>query len=243
MPLDSVLKENTQLKEQHHVFFSREEAGVQLAEMAGERWHTRENAMVLAIPSGGVPVGLVMARELQLPLDLAIVRKLQIPGNTEAGFGAMTLDGRMFLNEGLMRHLDLGEQDVQAQRSIVAEELKRRNELFRKGRPLPDFSDKAVLVADDGLASGYSMLAAVHMLRDKGAAEVAVALPTAPLRSLRALEGVVDAIYCANLHSSPGPFAVANAYKHWRDLDAAEVVAMLEAATSIAGLPSGADSR
>ncbi|HSH12796.1 MAG TPA: phosphoribosyltransferase family protein, partial [Desulfurivibrionaceae bacterium] len=157
---------------------------------------------------------------------LVIVRKLQIPGNTEAGFGAMGPDGKLFLNDELLRHLRLTEAQVEAQAAIVREELHRRNRLFRNNRPPPEVAGKTVIIADDGLASGYTMLAAATWLREGKAARLVMAVPTALLDSLEKVGQLADEIYCANVLDF-WPFAVANAYRHWRDLSRQEIVKLI----------------
>jgi predicted phosphoribosyltransferase len=189
----------------------------------------RQNGLVLAIPAGGVPVGLQVSRHLGLPFDLIIARKIQVPGNTEMGFGALSLEGEVFLNKDLLHALQLNEEEIQAKVAEVAEELKGRNSAFRGNRVFPDVAGKTVILTDDGLASGYTMLAASSALRKRQAAEIVVAVPTAPLSSVRTVEKLADVIYVINLQES-GPFAVANAYERWRDLTHQEVVAMLEGA-------------
>ena len=105
-----------------------------------------------------------IARFLQLPLDLIIVRKIQIPWNTEAGFGALAPDGQVFFNEPLLRTLNLDEEQVNAQLALTRQNLEKREALFRGGRPYPDLKGKIALVVDDGLASGYTMLAALKFI-------------------------------------------------------------------------------
>jgi putative phosphoribosyl transferase len=221
------LHEITQYRNKHNLFADRHEAGQILAEMLAPEYAGIENGIVLAIPSGGVPIGIEIARRLVLPHDLLIVRKLQIPGNTEAGFGAMSLDGRRFLNEEMLRYLHLSNEQVEMQAAIVREELERRNCLFREGRPPPNLTGKTVILTDDGLASGYTMLAAADSTRRHGAARIVVAVPTALLDSIEKVGPLVDEVHCANVIDY-WPFAVANAYRRWHDLSRREVLALLE---------------
>jgi predicted phosphoribosyltransferase len=102
--------------------------------------------MILAIPSGGVPVAIKMSEILGLPFDLLIVRKLQIPGNPEAGFGAMTLAGTAFLNENLLAQLRLNPAQIDAEKNRVAQELEKRNRMFRSDRPFPDLRAKRIIL-------------------------------------------------------------------------------------------------
>ena len=168
-----------------------------------------------------------MREILGLPFDLLIVRKLQIPGNTEAGFGAMTLDGTVFLNNSLLARLHLSAAQIEAEKRRVAKALDRRNAMFRGGRPFPDLTGKRVVLVDDGLASGFTMLASLDMVSKAQPRETVVAVPTAPQSAIDRISPAVDRIYCANIRTGPY-FAVAEAYRNWYDLDEKEVVALLE---------------
>jgi predicted phosphoribosyltransferase len=217
----------SQFRNRHQVFSDRTDAGRILAEMLAPEYAGIDDGIILAIPSGGVPVGLEIARRLRLPLDLMIVRKLQIPGNTEAGFGAMGLDGKLFLNEEMLPHLRLSEAQIEAQAAIVREELDRRNRLFRADRPPPDLAGKTVILVDDGLASGYTMRAAATSVREGKAAGLVMAVPTALIDSIEKVGPLANEVYCANVHDF-WPFAVASAYRHWSDLSRQEVVELIK---------------
>ncbi len=164
---------------------------------------------------------------MQSSFDLVIVRKIQIPGNTEAGFGAMAYDGSVFLNESLLWRIDLKPSQIEAQTNVVKNELEKRNKMFRQGKPFPELTGKTVILVDDGLASGYTMMASIYMVKKMGARKTVVAVPTAPLRSLEEVETGVEEIYCANIRQGP-VFAVADAYRHWYDLSQTEVIGLLK---------------
>lgn len=215
-------------RDRHGVYPDRPEAGLFLGEMLAASDIPLEGGCVLAIPSGGVPVGMAVARRLRLPCDVVVVRKLQIPGNTEAGFGALNLEGDRVLNTSLVTGLGLGERAIEAEAARVGRELAARERLFRENRPFPSLVGRPVLLVDDGLASGYTMLAAASLARRRGASAVVVAAPTAPQSALARLADVADWIVVP-LVCGPGPFAVAAAYQHWRDLDVRETAAMLAA--------------
>lgn len=221
------LHEIETFRNRHDVFADRHDAGRVLAAMLAEDFEAKSNLLVLAIPSGGVPVGLEVAGRLGCDFDFLIVRKLQIPGNTEAGFGAMSLDGKVYFNDEMLDWLNLDERQIEEEIGIVNKELQIRNALFRQGKPFPEVEGMTVLLVDDGLASGYTMLTAADTLREKGAARIVVAIPTAPLSSIERLADEVDDIYCLQVQDFT-PFAVANAYRHWRDLSREEVVEMLD---------------
>jgi predicted phosphoribosyltransferase len=224
--IKSKVHETESFRDRYQVFKDRFEAGEELSRMLAPRYEDMERGLVLAIPSGGVPVGLRVAEKLNVPFDLIIVRKMQIPGNPEAGFGAMTLDGSMFFNEELLERLKLNPSQLQAQENIVKRELDERNRLFREDRAPADVMGKRVLLVDDGLASGYTMIASINMVKKGGAGRVVVAVPTAPLRTVEKIEAEVDEIYCANIRDTLY-FAVAEAYRHWHDLSKQEVLDLL----------------
>jgi len=186
------------------------------------------DAIVLAIPSGGVPVGLAISSHLKLPFDLLIIRKIPIPGNPESGFGAVSLEGDMVLNEPMVRMLGLTAEEIENLARTVREELVARNRIFRESRPWPEIKGKIAILVDDGLASGYTMLAAaraVHRLEPK---QIIVAVPTASARTVNLLLPEVEMIFCPNIRSG-ATFAVADAYRHWHDLSPGEVASLLEA--------------
>jgi predicted phosphoribosyltransferase len=217
-----------QFRNRHGIFLRRKDAGQYLASMM-ESFRERPETIILAIPSGGVPVGLELSRSLALAMDLVITRKMQIPGNTEAGFGAMTMTGKAFINLELLDMLRLSDAEVEKQMEKVRLELDQRNARFRNNKPFPNIEGLLVILVDDGLASGFTMLAAIDMARSQGADKIVVAVPTSPLSSIVRIQDKVDQIYCANVQDS-GSFAVASAYRYWRDLEPEEVVEMLREA-------------
>jgi predicted phosphoribosyltransferase len=160
-------------------------------------------------------------------MDLMIVRKLQIPGNPEAGFGAMTSEGALFLNEKLLGELRLTPTQIDVQAKKVQAELEQRNKLFRRNEDPASVADRRVVLVDDGLASGYTMLASVHDVRQRGAAKIAVAIPTAPPRSIERIVEGTDGVFCPNVREGPF-FAVAEAYEHWYDLSDEEVMQLVK---------------
>ncbi len=149
-----------------------------------------------------------------------------IPGNTEAGFGAMTSDGDTLLNEPLIAQLGLTDEQIQRQSAKVRAELAERNQRFRGGSMLPELTGKTVILVDDGLASGFTMKVAILLAKKRSAAGTVVAVPTASRRSLDELGEGAGQIYCANIREGRS-FAVADAYENWYDLSEAQVLALL----------------
>ena len=218
--------EKKELRGKNHVFKDRVEAGWMLAEMLATEYKAAQDAMVLAIPSGGVPVGLEVKSKLNFNFDLIIARKIPIPHNPEAGYGAVTLEGGVFLNEELVSRLGLSPSQIENHITQLKKELEERQTLFRGKQAVPDLSGKTAILVDDGLGSGYTMMASVHSAKNMGAKEIVVAVPTAPPETIEKLEPMVDEIYCPNVREKIF-FAVADAYEHWYDLTREEVLDLL----------------
>lgn len=216
--------EDSSLRDKLYVFKDRKEAGKLLAQrLLG---YKGTNGIVLSIPSGGVPVAAEIAKAIMLPLDLIIVRKVQIPHNPEAGFGAVGPDSKVLLNEELLRSLDLSEKEVEQQIQMTMNIIKRRNELFRKGLPFPLVKNRVVIIVDDGLASGYTMLSAIDFVKRHEPQKLVVAVPTGSERTADFILPNVDELICLNVRSGLS-FAVADAYENWYDLEDDEVISIL----------------
>ncbi len=211
------------------VYRDRFDAGHVLAEILKPRYQKAPDTLVLAIPAGGVPVGLVVAQELGLPFEVIIVRKIHFPDNPEAGFGAISFDGQVLLNEELVAYAGLTEEAIAQQIAKEKKDLEKRNRLFRGNRPFPELKGQTVILVDDGLASGFTMMAAVKTVSSKGARSIVVAVPTASEKAISKLSPLVDEIYCPNVRGGVF-FAVADAYQHWYDLSEEEVLDLLKKA-------------
>jgi putative phosphoribosyl transferase len=210
-----------------YVFLDRFQAGKLLSKQLRERSGNRENVILLALPAGGVPVGYVVAKELGIAMDFAIVRKLQIPWNAEAGFGAVTWDGETVLNYNLIKRLGLTKEEIETSILQTRKNVQERIRVFRKNKPMPTLKNKVILLVDDGLASGFTMLAAARSVRKTTPKKTIVAVPTASLGAVELLVPEVDAIVCLNIRSGP-VFAVADAYKNWYDLTDEEAIGILQ---------------
>jgi putative phosphoribosyl transferase len=217
--------DNPQLREQRLVFSDRHEAGKQLGVFLASLQKNLD-PVVLAIPAGGVPVGKEVALALGAPFSPAIVRKIQIPGNTEAGFGAVTWDGQVLINERLRTALGLSQAEVEAAITMTRKNVRTRVARFTGGKPFPELAGKTVILTDDGIASGFTMLALIKSVRTRTPARIIVAVPTASTSSAERIAQEVDQMVCLNIRSSQR-FAVADAYAHWYDLDDCEVLAEL----------------
>lgn len=221
----SKLVEDSSLRNRNRVFRDRKEAGFLLAGLLSG--YRESGGIVLGIPSGGVPVAAEIAEELGLSLDLLIARKVQIPYNTEAGFGAVGPDGEVSLNNDLVSRLGLTSDDIERQIAKTIGIVESRNNLFRGGRPFPSLKDRIVIVVDDGLASGYTMFSAVDFIKARAPAKIVAAVPTASERTIELVLPRVDELVCLNIRTGP-TFAVADAYQSWYDLEDEEVITILQ---------------
>jgi len=212
------------LRNRVRVFRDRASAGKILAGMLEE--YRSSHGLVMGIPAGGVAVAVEIARALRLPFDIAVVSKITLPWNSEAGYGAIAFDGTVMLNEELLSRLNLSKEEIQKGIKETEQKVRRRVTRFRGDRPLPDFKRPVILV-DDGLASGFTLRVALKALRQAGATNVILAIPTAHSESVQTVLKEVEAIYCPNLRSGLS-FAVADAYEQWSDLDEQEVIRLLQ---------------
>jgi len=172
-------------------FRDRTEAGQLLAEQL-EAYERHPEAIVLALPRGGMPVAYEIANKLRLPLDVFVVRKLGVPGYKELAMGAIASGGVRVLNEDVLRALPGADQMVAEVTRQETRELERRERDYRGDRPSPELSGRFVILIDDGLATGATMLAAIAALRKKTPAKIIVAVPVCPPETLPEIERVAD---------------------------------------------------
>jgi putative phosphoribosyl transferase len=218
------LIEEPSLKNRPQVFVDRAHAGRLLAERLLA--YRGQSVHLFAIPAGGVPVAAEIARRLALPLELIIVRKIQLPYTTEAGFGALDPAGEAIFNKDLLDRISLSREEIAAQTEKAAVSMRIREERLRGGKPYPQLAGETVIVVDDGLASGYTMRAAVQFLKRRGAGKIIMAVPTGSERTVQDLLPSVDELLCLNVRSG-WSFAVAAAYENWYDLEEEEVLEIL----------------
>ena len=203
------------------LFTSRSDAGRHLVDYIRPR--ADPEAVVFGLPRGGLPVGRMLADALGCELRPVAVRKLPLPSDPEMGFGAVTADGTVRLNDRIVKAFGLSPADV---RDIVARvriEVERRASVYPGGWPLPPLTGKCVWLVDDGLATGASMLAAVEMLRARSPASLAVTVPCAPDDALRQVADAADQTWCLAAQEQ-GSFAVASFYREFHDLTDHEVL-------------------
>ena len=191
------------------LFKDRRDAGRVLASLL-EPYRDRAGVVVLGLPRGGVPVAYEVARALDAPLDVFLVRKLGVPGHDELAMGAIASGGVIVVNDDVVRGFDIRADDIRRVADKQARELLRRERAYRGVRPPLDVSGKVVILVDDGLATGSSMYAAISALREQHPARIVIAVPAAPESTCRQLRAVVDEVVCA---TTPSPFfAVGQSY-------------------------------
>ncbi len=212
------------------IFSDRREAGRKLARKL-RRYRERDDVIVLALPRGGVPVGFEVARALNAPLDVLVVRKLGVPGDEELAMGAIATAGARVLNREVIEALGIDQHLVDAVTAKEEKELLRRERLYRGERAPLDPAGRTVIVVDDGLATGATMRAAVMALRNRHPARIVVAVPVGSREICEAMGIVADEAVCATM--PPCFLGVGSWYSNFSQTSDDEVRALLGAS----GLP------
>jgi putative phosphoribosyl transferase len=193
----------------------------------------RPDVLVLALPRGGVPVGFEVARALNAPLDVFLVRKLGVPGREELAMGAIATGGVLLLNDEVVRALGIPDEVIDAVAASERAVLERRERLFHGHRPAPEVRGRTVILVDDGLATGSTMRGAVVALRRRGPGRLVVAVPVASSSAREEFQEEVDQVVCAR---TPEPFhAVGQWYDDFTQTTEDEVRHLLERAADARG--------
>lgn len=212
-------------------FVDRTEAGRQLAERL--RWLSGQDAVVLGLPRGGVPVAAEVARTLRLPLDVVLVRKLGVPEQPELAMGAIGEEGVRVLNRDVIIAAGITEGELARVEAAERSELERRAERYRQGRPRVPVTGRIAVLVDDGIATGSTARAACRVARAHGASEVVLAVPVAPPGWTTRLAGAADHLVAIE---TPDPFfAIGEFYRDFFQTSDEEVMAYLSAAADGAG--------
>jgi putative phosphoribosyl transferase len=210
------------------VFDDRADGGKELAKRLS-KYANRPDAIVLALPRGGVPVAYEVAQTLHLPLDVFLVRKLGVPGHEELAFGAVASGGMRVINRAVVRSADVSAAEIEETIKTEQRELERREQTYRDERPTPQIEGRTVILVDDGLATGASMRAAVLALREQKPAKIVVAVPTAARETCDEFRDEVDEVVCA---MTPEPFyAVGLWYRDFSQTSDEEVRDLLSRAS------------
>lgn len=205
------------------MFQDRDEAGWMLVERL--RGTKTEKPLVLGIPRGGIEVGAAIARGLGCELDVVLSRKLRAPHNPELALGAVSETGEVYLNHFAAAMTDAGDAYIEAERKRQVAEIDRRKAMFRAVRPQVDVRDRTVIVTDDGIATGATMIAALKTVRAAGAREVVVAVPVGAPDRIDALRPLCDRIECL---IEPADFwAVGQFYRNFEQVSDERVVELL----------------
>ncbi|MDD5122005.1 MAG: phosphoribosyltransferase family protein [Dehalococcoidales bacterium] len=196
-------------------FDNRYDAGKQLSEKLTE--FKNQPVVVMAIPNGGIPIAHHVALELNATMDLIISRKIPIPLAPEGGFGAVTDDGTVILNPDVLKRINLNEAQINYQVSRVRNDIQQRSIIYRSSRPVSVLSSKIAVLVDDGLASGYTMMAAIESVRRKKPKMVVVAVPVASAMAVKQVEKVADRVITVVTDYAPR-FYVSDYYRYWNVL-------------------------
>jgi putative phosphoribosyl transferase len=208
-------------------YVDRREAGVELAARLS-RYEGRNDTVVLALPRGGVPVAFEVARALEAPLDVFLVRKLGVPGHPELAMGAIATGGVRVLNSDVIQWYRVGAETIEQVARDEQAELLRRERAYRLGRPPLDLEGRIVILVDDGLATGSTMKAAVQALRARRPSRIVVAVPVGAPDTCRDFADLADEVICAR---TPDPFsAVGLWYRDFTPTSDARVRELLQAA-------------
>jgi predicted phosphoribosyltransferase len=205
-------------------FEDRRDAGRQLAKSLGHHGG-RDDAVVLGLARGGVPVAFEVAQALGAPLDVFLVRKLGVPGHEELAMGAIASGGIRVLNDDVVSAAAVAPDQIEQVAARELEQLQRQELAYRGDRPPLDVRGRVAILVDDGLATGATMRAAIAALRSRGAGTIVVAVPTAPPETCEALRREVDEVICAR---TPDPFtAVGVWYRDFAPVSDEEVRELL----------------
>jgi Predicted phosphoribosyltransferases len=213
--------------ERWSIFEDRQEAGFLLSEKL-KRYSGEADAIVLALPRGGMPVAFEVATRLRLPLDVFVVRKLGVPGQVELAMGAIASGGVRVLNEDVIGYLQIADSVIASVAAQEQRELERREILYRKGRSPFSVDGKQVILIDDGLATGATMKAAVLALRKENATRIIVAVPVGAATTCAELSRIADEVICLRM---PEPFyGVGHWYRDFSQTSDEEVSELIEKA-------------
>ncbi len=187
---------------------------------------TEKNAIVLAIPRGGVVVGFEIAKALNVPLDVIIPRKIGAPDNPELAIGAMTEDGTIILDENLVSYLGVSQDYIKEESRRQKNEIERRLKLYRGNKPYPSLQGLDVILVDDGIATGSTMKAALASVKNRGARTVTIAVPVGPPSTIKELKKQANKVVCPY---TPEYFeAIGQFYADFNQTDDEEVIQLLK---------------
>ncbi|MDG6923297.1 MAG: phosphoribosyltransferase [Nitrososphaerota archaeon] len=210
------------------IFRDRKDSGMRLAQALKEL--KGKNPIILAIPRGGVPVAKEIADFLDCEMDLIITRKVGAPGNPEFAIGSVTQDGELITDREFATSYGVGESYILEESKRQAKLIKDRLKKFRGDKPYPSLENRIVVIVDDGIATGYTIRAAVQSIKRKNPALLIIAVPVAPRETIEELQSEVDRVVCL---STPEIFyAIGEFYENFEQVEDEEVVKILKASDS-----------
>ena len=205
------------------LFKDRFEAGEMLADKLAE--FKGKDAIVLAIPRGGLQIGYPISKRLGIPLDIIITKKIPYPGEPEYAIGSVGPNGHVFLTE---IGSDIPESYVKAEAEELRKAIQERYKKYRGSKPLPELKNKIVILVDDGLATGSTMMAAVEFLKKEKPAKIIVAVPVAPQEAVDKFSKMVDKVIC--LHTPDIFYAIGMFYESFPQVEDEEAIRLLKEA-------------
>lgn len=206
------------------LFNNRTDAGQRLVTLL-EDYRGADNALVLGLPRGGMVVGVEVALALELPLDVWVTRKIGAPFNPELAIGSVDSNGKLLMDKGAAKLYEISDRYIREETRNQVDEIKRRYQAYRGTDEAPDVTGKTVLVVDDGIATGYTMLAALQSIKDNGAGHIVCAIPVASPRVMNQLEQISDKVACLSTPSYFG--AVGEFYRNFEQVSDEEVLECL----------------
>src|SRR6056297_403512 len=209
------------------VFRDRTHAGKVLAGLLAD--YANPGTVALGLPNGGIPVGIEIARELGCIFDLLFVSKITPSFNTETGYGSVSESGTITINEEFVKQYAITPENVKRDTDRTREKIQRRMQTYKIVEERPEINGRTVIIVDDGIASGYTMINAIQTVKDQGASKIITAVPTAPKSTYEYVQSKVDGIVCPDIRDV-SRFAVADAYENWYDISFDEAMTLLEEA-------------
>lgn len=207
------------------MFYDRHDAGITLAKKL-EHYKNNKNTIVLGLARGGVVVAYDIAKWLSLPLNVVVPKKLGAPGNPELAIGAILENGEGIFNDNIIQMFRIPKRYIDQEIADKKSQAKVRSALYRQFAPLPSLKNRTVILVDDGIATGATMLASIKAMRVEGVSKIVVAVPVASTEALRAVDQVADEVVC--LYNSEDFFAVGYYYTNFGQTEDEEVIALLK---------------
>ncbi len=207
------------------IFDNRYDAGFKLAGRLSE--YANKSVVVLGIPNGGVAVALNVALALKADLDIVVSRKIPLPLSPEGGFGSITDDGTMILNEEMVKKAGLNKAQIDFQVMQVRKDIRDRSLLYRQDKRPLIISGRTVIIVDDGLASGYTMRAAIESVRLRKPLSIIAAVPVGPQKVVEDLMGIANKVVTCAV-GEENVFYVSDYYRQWHDITDDEVINCLK---------------